>query len=113
MTLLTLIAILLFLTALLIARLGYFTNLANQDLYTTLSNQNWLDLVPVEPTRGLIYDRNGLLLAENVPIFSLDVLPYNGPDVPKTLAVLQLNRVTFPTNDIAQFQKQLKTTSTL
>ncbi len=50
---------------LLIARLAYL-QLLNHDLYTTLSKKKWLDLTPIEPTRVLIFDRHGILLAENI-----------------------------------------------
>lgn len=76
------------------------------DLYTTLATNNWLDLVPVEPTRGLIYDRHGILLADNVPVFSLDVIPYDVHDMTQTLADLK-KIVSLTDEDIAQFQKQL------
>src|ERR1700727_837615 len=77
--------IILILITFLIIRLG-FLQLAKHDLYRTLSTKNWLDLVPIEPTRGLIYDRNGILLAENVPVFSLDVIPYKITNMPKMLS---------------------------
>ena len=35
------------------------------DKYQTRSNSNRIKLLPVAPNRGLIYDRNGVLLAEN------------------------------------------------
>ncbi len=60
--------------SMLIFRLAWL-QLYKHDMYATLSTNNWLDLVPIEPTRGLIYDRNGVLLAENSPVFSLDVIP--------------------------------------
>src|SRR5947207_3205566 len=66
--------IMLILISLLVIRLA-FLQLMQHDLYTTLSKKNWLDIVPTEPTRGLIYDRNGVLLAENIPVFSLDIIP--------------------------------------
>ena len=37
----------------------------------TRSNDNRIKLVPIAPNRGLIYDRNGTLLAENFPVYSL------------------------------------------
>src|SRR3990167_2993207 len=43
--------------------------------YVTLSDQNQMSLVPIEPKRGLIFDRHGVLLAENIPVYSLDVIP--------------------------------------
>jgi len=91
---------------LLIIRLFYLQH-AKHDLYTTLSKKNWLDLVPAEPTRGLIYDRNGILLADNIPVFSLDVIPYKIQDMPQTLS--EISKIVFLTDtEIAQFQKQLK-----
>ncbi|NDK38544.1 penicillin-binding protein 2 [Pseudoxanthomonas gei] len=43
--------------------------------YATRSEANSIKLRPVVPARGSIFDRNGKLLAENVPAFRLDVLP--------------------------------------
>ncbi len=90
----------------LICRLAYL-QIFKHDVYSTLSTKNWLDLVPIEPTRGLIYDRNGVLLAENIPVFSLDVIPVQVQDLPKTLTALK-KIVTLNDNDLSQFWKQLK-----
>ncbi len=49
------------------------------DRYTTLSNNNRVSLVPLSPPRGLIFDRNGVLLAENIPSFSLDLVAERVP----------------------------------
>jgi penicillin-binding protein 2 len=43
--------------------------------YKTRSNSNRIKLLPVAPNRGLIYDRNGIILADNKPIYSLAVIP--------------------------------------
>jgi len=91
---------------LLIARLAYLQIYKNT-LYTTLSTKNAIDLIPIEPTRGLIYDRNGVLLAENIPVFSLDIIPLQVPNLGKTLAALG-KVVDLNDNDISQFKKQLK-----
>ncbi len=98
--------IMLILIALLITRLG-FLQLTKHDLYTTLSKKNWLDLIPTEPTRGLIYDRNGVLLAENIPVFSLDIIPEKNKNISQVLT--DIGKI-IPLNDteIAQFQKELK-----
>ena len=95
-----------FLIFLLILRLA-FLQISKHDVYSTLSTKNWLDLVPIEPTRGLIYDRHGVLLAENIPVFSLDVIPVQITDLTKTLASLG-KIVTLSDNDISQFRKQIK-----
>ncbi len=52
------------LALILIARFFYL-QIIHKEHYTTLSKQNQITLLPIEPSRGLIYDRNGVLLAEN------------------------------------------------
>ncbi|WNC69589.1 penicillin-binding protein 2 [Thalassotalea nanhaiensis] len=56
--------------------------------YQTRSNKNRIKLLPVAPNRGLIYDRNGVLLAENKPVYSLEVIPEQVKDINKTLELL-------------------------
>ena len=102
----TALVLMVVLVIILVIRLGYL-QLSENELYTTLSKKNWLDLVPLEPTRGLIYDRNGLLLAENIPVFSLDVTPYKVENIPKMLADIS-KIIPLSDTDIAQFQKELK-----
>lgn len=95
-----------FIVGLLIWRLAYL-QLYKHDLYTTLSTKNWLDLVPVEPTRGLIYDRNGVMLAENISVFSLDIIPFQARDLAKNLPELQ-KIIQFSDNDLQQIKKILR-----
>jgi len=102
----TALVVMVLLVILLITRLAYL-QLTKHTLYTTLSQKNSLDLIPIEPTRGLIYDRNGVLLAENIPVFSLDVTPYKVTNIPKTLAEIA-KIIPLTDTEIAQFQKQLK-----
>lgn len=102
----TALVIMLLFILILIIRLG-FLQLTEHSLYTTLSQKNWLDLVPLEPTRGLIYDRNGILLAENIPVFSLDVTPYKVNNLPQTLSEIA-KIISLSDTDIALFQKELK-----
>ena len=91
---------------LLIFRLTYL-QVYKHNKYTTLSTQNRLDLIPLEPTRGLIYDRHGTLLAENIPVFSLDVIPAQTVHLSKSLFALK--RIVWLTDDeINQFEKQRK-----
>ncbi len=56
--------------------------------FESLSDRNRIDFAPLPPQRGLIYDRNGVILAENIPSFSLELTPENVPDLDKTLAAL-------------------------
>lgn len=103
---LTMFIMICILILLLIVRLSYL-QIVQHNLYTTLSKKNWLELVPLEPTRGLIYDRNGILLAENIPTFSLDVIPYQIPHIQQALSQLA-KLIPLKDEEISQFQKQLK-----
>lgn len=94
------------LSLLLVARLFYL-QVIQQSLYTTLSQQNQLSLIPISPNRGLIYDRNGVLLAENVPVFSLDIIPDHVHNIEKTLANLQ-KIISISSDDLQEFHLQLK-----
>ncbi len=102
----SMLVIMILLIILLISRLTYL-QLMNHDHFTTLSQKNWLDLVPLEPTRGLIYDRNGVLLAENIPIYSLDIIPNKIINMPKTLSEIA-KIIPISDDDIAQFHRELK-----
>jgi len=71
----------------LVARLTYL-QISNHTHYETLSQENRIKLVPIPPTRGMIYDRNGIVLANNVPTFTLEITPERVEDMDKTLAEL-------------------------
>ena len=45
----------------------------NHEHYSVLSKDNRVKIQPVPPTRGLIYDARGLLIADNHPTFSLEI----------------------------------------
>src|SRR5690606_9138438 len=81
------------LTLLLIARMFYL-QVIQFEHHTTLSENNRVHVQPVPPTRGLIYDRNGILLADNRPSFSLTVTRERAGDwedvLDRIVAVLQL-----------------------
>lgn len=73
----------------------------------TRSNDNRIKLLPVAPNRGLIYDRNGTLLAENIPVYSLDVQPDEIDDLNATIA--ELGKIlTIEESDLEQFERNLK-----
>ncbi|MGR5556814.1 penicillin-binding protein 2 [Vibrio fortis] len=57
--------------------------------YKTRSNDNRIKVVPIAPTRGLIYDRNGVLLAENRPVFNLEITPEKIKNMDDTITRLQ------------------------
>ncbi|MBB1280357.1 penicillin-binding protein 2 [Pseudoalteromonas sp. SR41-1] len=53
--------------------------------YQTRSNDNRIKVIPIAPNRGLIYDRNGVLLAENKPVYNLEVIPEEVDDLDESL----------------------------
>ncbi|QFI53775.1 penicillin-binding protein 2 [Aeromonas simiae] len=61
----------------------YYLQVEAYDTYQTRSNDNRIRVVPVAPTRGLIYDANGVLLAENRPVYSLEIIPEEAGDIDK------------------------------
>ncbi|MFT5806899.1 MAG: penicillin-binding protein 2 [Moritella dasanensis] len=66
----------------------YYLQVDSYQAYKTRSNENRVKLVPIAPNRGLIYDRNGILLAENKPVYSLDMVPEKFTDIDATIAKL-------------------------
>jgi len=70
-----------------------FTNLFQIQInlyedYQTRANGNRIKLIPVAPNRGLIYDRNGVLLAENKPVHSLELIPEQIKSLEQTLTTI-------------------------
>lgn len=75
--------------------------------YQTRSEGNRIKVVPMAPNRGLIYDRSGILLAENRPVFSLELVPEQVSDMSATLdALAELIALTPEQND--NFLKQVR-----
>ncbi len=62
-----------------LARL-YFLQVDGHAHYTDLSKQNYQKHIPIPPTRGQIYDRNGVLLADNHAQYVLEVVRDSVPD---------------------------------
>ena len=80
----------------------------DHDDYATRSEANRIRPRPVVPGRGAIYDRNGRLLAENVPAFRLDVTPDKVKDPAKLVA--DLGRIiALSPEDIERFEATRKT----
>jgi penicillin-binding protein 2 len=98
--------LMLLLLLLIMARLFVLQVIDHKD-YITQSENNRIKIVPVLPTRGLIYDRNGILLADNRVSYSLEVIPEKVKNI--DLMIEELSQiVTIEETDIALFKKQLK-----
>ena len=81
-------AVLAMCTLLLVARYFYLQVLQH-DIYATRSDNNRVKVHPLPPARGLIYDRHGELLADNLPSFNLTITPDRVDDLDLTLAQLK------------------------
>jgi len=71
-----------------------FLQVLQHDRYATASRKNSIRAEVIAPARGVITDRNGTLLAENVSSYSLYLTPENVPDTAATLA--GIGRLTRP-----------------
>jgi penicillin-binding protein 2 len=97
------VTLLLLLLLLHLARL----QIENHSHYTTLSQDNRVKLEPLPPTRGLVYDRNGVILAENLPTHSLEITPEQVEQLDQTLSELE-QILEIRESDHKRFQKLLK-----
>lgn len=68
---------------------AFYLQVIDHEHYSTLSEDNRFTLLPLAPTRGLIYDRNGILLAQNVPTFTLELTPEHINNLSKTIKTLE------------------------
>ncbi|MDU1423857.1 MAG: penicillin-binding transpeptidase domain-containing protein, partial [Klebsiella michiganensis] len=53
----------------------YRLQVDQHDFYQTRSNQNDIKMLPIAPSRGLIFDRNGIPLVQNITLYRLQVIP--------------------------------------
>lgn len=99
-----LVSIVLFLTLILIIRLGYL-QLIEFKRYQTLSLKNQMAIIPIAPPRGIILDRNGVILAENIPVYVLELIPERVKDLPGTIKRLRILLPSITDVDIENFNK--------
>ena len=67
----------------------YYLQVVEADRYRTLSEENQFNLELLPPTRGLIVDRNGILVASNEDNFRVDLVPEQTGDVRATIDALR------------------------
>jgi penicillin-binding protein 2 len=91
---------------LLLGRLWYL-QVTRSDAYSSLSDRNRTRLIPIEPPRGSIFDRNGELLVENRPSFSVTLIRQEIEDPERLL--LRLNTLLgVPYSDLQRKYSLLK-----
>lgn len=75
--------------------------------FATHSDNNRVHVRPVPPSRGLIYDRNGELLADNRPAYILTIVRERTGDLNELLTTIG-TLIDITDNDIQRFEKRLK-----
>ena len=79
------------------------------ETYAAKAEDNRISIVPIPPNRGLILDRNGVVLARNYSAYTLEISPAKVPDLERTLGELA-EVVDIQAKDRARFRKLLAET---
>ncbi|WP_411727625.1 penicillin-binding protein 2 [Methyloglobulus sp.] len=98
--------VIMILTTGLIIRLVYLQIVGHQH-YSTLAKENSIKIEPTVPSRGIIYDKHGNILAENTQTYSLELIPEQIDDLDDTLLKLK-KLLDLPDEKIEQFEKLRK-----
>ena len=89
---------------------GYFRlQVLQHEEYQTRSEANRIKPRPIVPARGLIYDRHGRLLADNVPAYRLEIVPEQVRNLEATLTGLG-ELVALDAEDIERFRQARRAT---
>ena len=91
---------------LLASRLAYLQIVRHEDLKEQAEN-NRTAIVPVVPNRGLILDRNGIVLATNYSAYTLELTPAKVPDLEQTIDALA-NVLDITPRDRKRFKKLME-----
>ncbi|MDH5191989.1 MAG: penicillin-binding protein 2 [Gammaproteobacteria bacterium] len=95
-----------FLLCIILMRLFYLQVLSHEH-FDMLSHNNRVNIFPLPPTRGLIHDRNGHILAQNMPTYSLEIVSERIENQNKTIEELQ-KIIAIDEEDMNRFKKLLK-----
>lgn len=91
---------------LLVSRIAYL-QIIRHEHFTTLSQENRVRIMPIAPTRGLIYSSDGVLLASNQPSYNLELIPEEITDLDRVIE--RLSRIiAIDGTDIERFYDSLK-----
>jgi penicillin-binding protein 2 len=86
-----------------------FLQVIQHDHYASKAEDNRISIVPVPPNRGLILDRNGIVMARNYSGYTLEIFPRKVRSIERTIdEVAELVEVT--ARDRARFKKLLAET---
>lgn len=102
-----LVAFIIILSLILILRLAYL-QISEFKKYQTLSLKNQMNITPIAPPRGVILDRNGVLMAENIPVYVLEIIPEHVKNMQQTLQQLHKLIPSISEDDIDSFNRTRK-----
>ncbi len=91
------------LLSLVVGRL-YVLQVVEYDHFVTLSDSNRIRLKVLPPTRGLIFDRHGVVMADNLPAYRLEIVREQVDDLDATLQKLR-QYVEFDDQDLKRFEQ--------
>jgi len=77
------------LSLLLITRL-YYLQVISYEHFDTLSETNRIKYIPTPPRRGIIYDRNNVVLADNAALYSIEINLKEAGDIKKIIDSVNL-----------------------
>ena len=83
----------------------YFLQINRYDYYQTLAESNRISVVPITPNRGLITDKNGVVLAHNFFVYTLEITPSKVDNLDATIEEIK-QLVEVSTIDLKRFKKQ-------
>jgi len=81
--------------------------ITNATHYQTLSDDNRVRVLPIAPTRGLIIDRNGEILADNTPNYQLVITPLQVKDMSELIESLSAY-INIQDHELDRFYKTVK-----
>ncbi|SKA44177.1 penicillin-binding protein 2 [Photobacterium toruni] len=82
----------------------YHLQIQDYSEYKVRADNNSIRRISVAPNRGRIYDRNGVILADNIPVCSLEITPDQVKNLPQVLKQLQ-KLLGISDQDIVAFNK--------
>ena len=86
-----------------------YLQVVQHEAYQAKAEDNRISVVPVPPNRGLILDRNGVVLARNYSAYTLEIAPGKARDLETTIGQLA-EIVDIQPKDRARFRKLLAET---
>ncbi|RLC59041.1 MAG: penicillin-binding protein 2 [Chloroflexi bacterium] len=84
----------------------YVLQVLEHEHFSTLSDSNRIRIKALPPTRGLIFDRNGVVMADNLPAYRLEIVREQVQDLDATLQQLR-QYVEFSDQDLKRFKQSL------